>query len=141
MALDVNLGGITFGPVSCDTIMFITMLQVLCGNAAHQWIGRVTVGQEGADGKQHFRDGQCGTPVILQNVKTDHTLAVYIAMVNSCSKGNFRWLKRVVRGKVNVEKEDPTLVDRAWRTENGGDPFVQIVAFWASAIAVNRNVN
>ena len=43
---------------------------------------RVAVCEEGADGQQHLGDGECWTPVILQDVQTDDSLAVDVTVVD-----------------------------------------------------------
>jgi hypothetical protein len=68
----------------------------------------VGVSQEGADTKQDFADGQCRTPLVLENIKADSSVGVDVAMVNACGKVNLRRLERVVGREVNVQKEDTT---------------------------------
>ena len=43
---------------------------------------RVAVSEQGADGQQHLGDGEGRTPVVLQDVQTDHPLAVDVAVVD-----------------------------------------------------------
>ena len=62
--------------------MLVPVLCVLRGNAADERVGRVTVCEQGADGEQHFGDGQGRTPVLLQNVQTDGTSTVDVAVVD-----------------------------------------------------------
>ena len=42
----------------------------------------VTVCEQGADGQQDLWDGEGGAPVVLQDVQTDHPLAVDVAVVD-----------------------------------------------------------
>ena len=42
----------------------------------------VAVGEQRADGQQDLGDGEGGTPVVLQDVQTDHPLAVDVAVVD-----------------------------------------------------------
>ena len=44
---------------------------------------RVAVCEEGADGQQHLGDGEGWAPVVLQDVQTDHSLTVNVAVVDS----------------------------------------------------------
>lgn len=46
----------------------------------------VAVGEQRADGQQHFGDGECRTPVVLQDVQTDHALTVNVAVIDPCAK-------------------------------------------------------
>lgn len=78
--------GEPLGPLASHPVVFRPVLSVLSSNAPNQRVGRITVCQKGTNGQQHFGDSQSRTPIVLQNVQTDHTLAVNIAMVNPCSK-------------------------------------------------------
>lgn len=49
---------------------------------------RVAVCEEWADGQEDFRDSQGWTPVVLEDVQTDHPLAVDITVVDSRSEGD-----------------------------------------------------
>lgn len=49
---------------------------------------RVAVCEEWADGQEDFRDGQGWTPVVLEDVQTDHPLAVDITVVDSRPEGD-----------------------------------------------------
>ena len=51
----------------------------------------VTVSEQGADGQQHLGDGEGRAPVVLQDVQTDHPLAVDVAVVDPRTK---RYLAR-----------------------------------------------
>lgn len=53
-------------------------------NVRNKRVFGVRVGQEGADGKQDLADGQCWTPLILQNVQTDTTVGVDVTVVDTC---------------------------------------------------------
>ena len=46
----------------------------------------VAVGEQRADGQQDLGDGEGGTPVVLQDVQTDHPLAVDVAVVDPRAK-------------------------------------------------------
>lgn len=51
----------------------------LCYVAVLTWI---TVRQQGTDGEQDLRDGQSRAPVILQDVQTNHTLTIDVAVID-----------------------------------------------------------
>lgn len=55
-------------------------------NVGNKGILRVGVGQEGADGEQDLANGQCWTPLILQNVQANPAIRVDVTMVNACGK-------------------------------------------------------
>lgn len=50
----------------------------------------VTVCEQGADGQQDLGDGEGGAPVVLQDVQTDHSLAVDVAVVDPGAKRHLR---------------------------------------------------
>lgn len=50
------------------------------------YLTRVTVCEQRADGQQHFGDGERWAPIVLQDVQTDNTLTVDVAVVDSCAK-------------------------------------------------------
>lgn len=74
--------GVSFGPEPSDAIVLFPILQVLSGNGTDQRVSRITIRQQGADGEQHFGDGKCRRPVILQYIQADNTLTVDIAVID-----------------------------------------------------------
>lgn len=90
------LGGVPLGPLSGHPVVLCSVGHVLGGDAAHQRVGRVAVCEQGADGEEDFGDGQGWTPVVLQDVQTDHALAVDVTVIDSCSERNLRGFKRIV---------------------------------------------
>lgn len=48
----------------------------------------VAVCQEGADGQEHFRDGEGRAPIVLQDVQADHALAVDVTVIDSGAEGH-----------------------------------------------------
>ena len=56
-------------------------------SASHTWIA---VGEEGADGEEHFRYGQRRRPVVLQDVQADDALAVDVAVVDTRLKRHLK---------------------------------------------------
>lgn len=73
-------------PLASDSVVFCSVLSVLSGDAAHQWVSRVTVREKGTNGQQHFGDSQSRAPIVLKNVQTNHSLTVDITVINPCSK-------------------------------------------------------
>jgi hypothetical protein len=72
-------------------------------NIGHKRIIGVGVSQEGADTEQDFANGQCRTPLVLENIKTDTSVGVDVAMVNACGKVNLGRLllreRRIGKGR------------------------------------------
>lgn len=48
----------------------------------------VAVCQEGADGQEHFRDGEGRAPIVLQDVQADDALAVDVTVIDSGAEGH-----------------------------------------------------
>jgi len=132
-----HLGGVALGPEAGHPIVLLVVLQVLSGDAAHQRVARIAIGEQRADGEQYFGDGESRGPVVFEDVEADHALAVDVAVVNSCAEQHLRGFEGVLRGEVYVEEEDTTLVDGAGGAQDGGDPLVQVVSF-GSRRAVRR---
>ena len=63
--------------------MLLAVVQILVGDAGHERVSGVAVGQQRAHGQQHLGDGQRWTPVLLQDVQADGALAVDVAVVDS----------------------------------------------------------
>ena len=61
-------------------------------NIGHQRIIRVGVGKEGADTEKYLGDGQCRAPLILENIQTNTSIGVDVAVINACGEMDFRGL-------------------------------------------------
>lgn len=96
-------------------------------NIGHQRIIGVGVSQEGTDTEQDLANGQCWTPLVLENVQTDTSVRVDVAMVNACGKVNLGRLERIVGRKVNVQKEDTARIGRVLRSHNCRLPVEHII--------------
>lgn len=81
--LAVEARGITSCPGAGHAVVLLAIVQILIGDAGHQGVSRVAVGQHGADGQQHLGDGQRGAPVLLEDVQADGALAVDVAVVDA----------------------------------------------------------
>ena len=77
-------------------------------NLRHQRIIRVRVGHQGADREEHLGDGKCWRPLLLQDIQTDGTVRVHIAMIDSCSKVDLGWLEWVICGEMDVQEKYAT---------------------------------
>jgi hypothetical protein len=62
------------------------------GNIRHQRIIRIGIGEERTNRKQNFRNGQCWTPLIFQNIQANATVRVNVAMINAGGEMHFRRL-------------------------------------------------
>jgi hypothetical protein len=68
----------------------------------------ITIGQKGTNGKEYFGDSQDGTPIILENIKTNLTLTIHVTMINSSTEEHFRRFEWIVLGEMNVQEKDAT---------------------------------
>ena len=87
-------------------LLFVALQDV--GDLRHERIVGVWVGQQRADGEQHLGDGECGRPLVLQDVKADCTVAVDIAVVDLSGEGHLGRLEGVVGRELDVQEEDAT---------------------------------
>jgi hypothetical protein len=83
-----TLHGVLGSPFPSRTIVSSPVGLEQLRNIRHKRIIGVGVSQEGADTEQDFANGQCRTPLVLENIKTDTSVGVDVAMVNACGKVN-----------------------------------------------------
>lgn len=88
---------VPLGPLPGHPVVLRPVGHVLCGDAADQRVSGVAVCQEGADGQEHFRDGEGRAPIVLQDVQADHALAVDVTVIDSGAEGHLGGFKRIVR--------------------------------------------
>lgn len=74
----------------------------LLGNISNQRIIRVRIGEQGADGKEDFGDGESRGPLLFEDVEADLAVAVDVAMVNTSFEGDFGCFERVVIWEMDV---------------------------------------
>lgn len=71
----------------------------------NQGVVGVGIGEKGTDRQQDLTDGQRWAPLVLEDVQTDPTVRVDVAVVNACGKVNFWGLSdngsRWVRDRAN----------------------------------------
>ena len=85
-SVDELLHGILRSPLSGRAIVpSLVRLQKL-SNVRNKGVFGVRVSQEGANGKQDLANGQCRTPLVLQNVQANTAVRVDVAVINTCSK-------------------------------------------------------
>jgi len=91
-------------------------------NFWNKWIIGIGLIQQGTDGEKDLADRQCGTPVIFEDVETDTSLRVDIAVIDLCDEANFWWLEWIVRGELNLEIENTVGIGSVSRTNDRGNP-------------------
>ena len=115
------LHGVLGSPFSGRTIVSSLIRLQKLSNVGNKRIFGVGISQEGANGKQDFADGQCRTPLILQNVQTDTTVRVDVAVINACGEMDLRRLSSfkmdMVRQRTQTTFDIPDY--RNQRTLNG----------------------
>ena len=92
---------------------------VLVGDVGHERIIGVGIGQERADGKKHLGDGECGAPLLLENVEANTTVRINVRVIDACREVDLWWLERVIGGEVNVEEVDTAGIRAVIRSHDG----------------------
>mmetsp|Transcript_544 Transcript_544/g.649 ORF Transcript_544/g.649 Transcript_544/m.649 type:complete len:205 (+) Transcript_544:223-837(+) len=99
------LHGILGGPFSCGTIMPLYISPEQLRNIRYERIVRVRISQEGTDAQQHLADGKCWTPLILENIETNSSIGVDVAVVDAGGEVYLGGFEGVVCGEVDIEEE------------------------------------
>ena len=102
--------GISLCPLTRCGIVLIPVVLVQISDFGHERVVRVGIGEEGADREKHFRDGEGGRPLVLEDVEANATVRINVAVVDSGRKCTLGWLKWVVSWEANVDKEDTACV-------------------------------
>eukprot|EP00199_Chlamydomonas_sp_CCMP681_P005411 CAMPEP_0119108450 /NCGR_PEP_ID=MMETSP1180-20130426/14446_1 /TAXON_ID=3052 ORGANISM="Chlamydomonas cf sp, Strain CCMP681" /NCGR_SAMPLE_ID=MMETSP1180 /ASSEMBLY_ACC=CAM_ASM_000741 /LENGTH=251 /DNA_ID=CAMNT_0007094061 /DNA_START=898 /DNA_END=1650 /DNA_ORIENTATION=- len=123
--------GITLGPLFSCAIMCWPVCDIRMCYTAYQGVIGIAVSQQGADGQQHLGHGERRAPLVFEDVQADGPAAVDVAVVDARAKGHLWWLERVVCRKGDVQEKDTASVRAALWTNDGGHPFIDVVAFGA----------
>ena len=112
LQLDFPSHSVLTSPFASVRIVLFLVGLVEMSNLGYKWIVWICIRHHWADGKENLWDSQSRWPLIFQNVKTDTSIRVDIAVINSCRKCHFRWLEWIVSWEANVEEKDSSCV---WR--------------------------
>jgi len=100
-------------------------------NIWHQRVIWIGIGQQATNTQQHLTNGQRGTPLILEDIKTDAAVRIDVTVINPRSEVNLGRFERVVCGKVDVQEEDTPGVWGVIRAHDCGLPVKHIISDWA----------
>lgn len=100
------------------------------GNVWDQRVIGVRVGEQTANGKQNLTDGQGGTPLVLQNIQTDTSIRVDVAVIDASSEMNLWRLEWIVRRKVDIEEENATCIGRVIGSHDSCLPVEHVITDW-----------
>ena len=110
------------------------------GDLGHQWIVGVRVTEKRADRQQHLGDGECGRPLVLEDVEADGTVAVDVAVVNFSRKRDLGGLEGVLGREMNVEEEDAADVGGVFGSHDGSLPVHLVSLVGGASRAVSGGV-
>lgn len=110
----------------------------LC-NVWHQRVIGIGIRQEGADREQDLADRQSRAPLILENIKTDASVGIDVAVVDPGGKVNLGRLEGVIGRKVNIEKKDAARIGGIVRSHNRCLPVEHVISN-GSCGAVGRGI-
>jgi len=126
------LHGVFRSPLSCGAVVSSSVCFEELRNVWNQRIVGVGVGEKTTDGEQDLANGQRRTPLVLQNVQANSTVRVDVAMVNTSGKVNLWRLERIIRRKVDIEKEDsPGIRGLIW-THDRCLPMEHVISYRTS---------
>lgn len=111
--------------------MLLLILLQQIRNFRHEGVRWVRISEQGGDREQHLRDGQCGGPLILQDVQANASIAGYVAVVYFRSEVATRRLEGVIGRKQDVEKKDAALIRRIFRPHDRRLPLEHVAALIA----------
>ena len=98
------------------------------GDFWHERVVRIGITQEWADGEQYFGDGERRRPLRPEDVQADAAVGIDVRVVDPRGEGHLGRLERVVRGEMDGQEKDSSLVRTLGRSHDGRLPMEQIVA-------------
>ena len=123
--------GILLSPFTCSGLEFRSIALVELGDLWHERVIGVGVGEERGDGEQNFRDGECGRPLVLEDVQADGSVCVDVGMVDLGDEVAFGWPEGIIGGEVDVEEEDASCIWTIFWTDDGCLPVELVVLSWS----------
>lgn len=100
-------------------------------NLRHKRVIGVGIGKEGANTEQHLAYGEGRTPLILEDVETDASIRVNVAVINAGGEmdlGGFEW---IVSGEVNIKEENTTCVRGLIGSHYSCLPVEHVIPNWS----------
>lgn len=99
---------------------------------------RIGVSQQRRDREQHTRDGECGAPLVLEDVQADGAVPVDVGVEHAGGEADLGGLEGVVGREVDGEEEETAGVGRAIGTDDGGGPLEKVGTDGTSAAVGGR---
>ena len=96
-------------------------------NIRHKRIIGVRVGEEGANTEQHLAYGEGRTPLILEDVETDASIRVNVAVINAGGEMDLGGFEGIVSGEVNIQEENTACVRRLIRSHYSCLPVEHVI--------------
>lgn len=128
----VNLHGILAGPLSCCTIVSLSVsLEQLC-NIRYKWIIWIRISQKGANAQKNLGNGQSRTPLVLENIKTNSSIGVDVTVIDTGSEmylWRFEW---IICWEVNIKEENSSRVWGVIWSHDCSLPVEHIISDWSS---------
>lgn len=112
-------------------------LEQLC-NIRNKRIIRIRIGQERTDGQQHLGNCQSRAPLILENVQTDSSIGIDVAVIDTGGEVHFGWLEGIVCRKVNVKKENSARVWGIVRSHDCSLPVEHVISHGTGGAVCGR---
>lgn len=107
------------------------------GDLGDEGVIGVGIGEEGGDGEEDLGDGECGRPLVLEDVEADGAVGVDVGVVDLGDEVALGRPEGVVGGEVDVEEEDSAGVGAVLGADDGRLPVELVVLCW-SGRAIGR---
>jgi len=118
--------------------VFLAIRDILLRDISHQRVSSITISKQGNDGEEYFGYGECRTPIVFEDIQTDGSLRIDIAMIDPRTEDNLGRFERVIRGKGDLQEEYSTLVHGSRGSEDGTNPIVDVVTLGPSTAVGGR---
>ena len=126
--------GVLLRPLLCRLEIGLGGVHHLVRYGLDQRVRGVRLAQQLHDRQQHLADGEGGRPVVLDRVQANHSIRVYVAVVDARAErdlritpvqcGYFRRLEGVILREMNIQEEDASFVGRVLRAVETRFPIV-----------------
>jgi hypothetical protein len=107
--------------------MLLSISLIELGNFRDERIIRIGIRKKGTNGKKDFRNCESRRPVVFEDVETDSTTGIDVAVIDFGGKTDLWRFERIVRRELNLKIEHTILIRSLCRTHNCSNPVEEVV--------------